>query len=618
MTDSADQHAFTMPKGGGGPMAMFFAPPPLSTILITRPSVPVYSFEPDACLSPAPDVMKTISDVDLDLWAREVLAAFDMLLSPPFAVPAALVDSKSGSSSLKSLLDRKGDLAAAIAARVTNVLSEPALDPVANKAIFTAASEAWRQHLLVLLQNAYAIDAIVQYAPDVTPLADGHANAPVSIPGLQRAYPAPPALRAQTFIPSGEAATSLAQAKKWTFRFTYGQAHTAQDYVGAVILLNVPKQSGLRSTTNDDGSDLFVLLARLVEVLPHLLELFTSELQAIDEATDPKSPAFVRAQNALSAFAMLTSGLDRAWTAWTPPPPPAHGGPGGDSPAFLAFSIREDSVPGPKDLPSLHVLRVTIECPASLPAGVPSAPALAFDGYQAACLERAAANGVQTAEWVYQKIDPLPGEALYLEWDAALKIGDRAVDLSGLDAIQYQNAWAGVSVVRNQHLVEGNPTRAPFVYRAPLVQFPEKLTPLLDSLTPIDVAAVPTGTPQDRALADHMEAFVNAFFEGSPSERQLTGLEVRYRYLLSSDQAPAVELPVQLLPPTEMATAGDPLVRTLASQVKAWYQATQPPTLGASFVFDLSAFSPLSNEPLPVVRVRALTLQLANVTDLAS
>ena len=87
--------------------------------------------------------------------------------------------------------------------------------------------------------------------------------------------------------------------------------------------------------------------------------------------------------------------------------------------------------------------------------------------------------------------------------------------------------------MRNLHLVENNLTRDPFVYRTPLVSSRNKLTPLLDSSTPIDVAAVPTGTPQNRTLADHIAAFVTTFYQGSPSQQQLTKLEVQYQCALS-------------------------------------------------------------------------------------
>ena len=118
-------------------------------------------------------------------------------------------------------------------------------------------------------------------------------------------------------------------------------------------------------------------------------------------------------------------------------------------------------MPGPKDAPTLKVLRVTIAYPTSLPDGIAGPPMLTFDGYQPVptrrrrrrpdeeprqrcaprsrdrCSGAAARHGVrsvQTGEWIYQKISPQPGDDAYLTWDAALRTDGRTVDLAGLDA----------------------------------------------------------------------------------------------------------------------------------------------------------------------------------------
>ena len=64
--------------------------------------------------------------------------------------------------------------------------------------------------------------------------------------------------------------------------------------------------------------------------------------------------------------------------------------------------------------------------------------------------------------------------------------------------------------------------------------------------------------------------------------------------VVADPKAITVSLPVRLLPPTPVATAGDPLTATLAQLIKEWYQATQPSVQSGAFTFDLSAFSSLS------------------------
>src|SRR5262249_24514792 len=148
--------------------AIFFAPAPLSTTLISRPDVTLYSFTPDGGLSPKPDIIQSFTGVDLDVWARTVLSAIDQILTPQYAIPSFLVDDKGATGYLKELLDTKFKLAGAIVEGVTNILCKPKLDPTTDKLNFAAAREKLRQQLLIRLENAYSIDAIVQYEMSVT------------------------------------------------------------------------------------------------------------------------------------------------------------------------------------------------------------------------------------------------------------------------------------------------------------------------------------------------------------------------------------------------------------------------------------------------------------------
>ncbi|HEU4389172.1 MAG TPA: hypothetical protein VFV34_15325, partial [Blastocatellia bacterium] len=142
--------------------AMFFALPPLSTRLISRPGIQLYSYTRDGGLT-GPDHSVNFSGIDLDEWASTTLNAIDTLLAPQFATPAFIVDQLGETTILQDVLDVKSRLAGAVAGKITNVLDDPPLDPARNKPNFDHATELLRQQLLIKLGNAYTIDAVVQY-----------------------------------------------------------------------------------------------------------------------------------------------------------------------------------------------------------------------------------------------------------------------------------------------------------------------------------------------------------------------------------------------------------------------------------------------------------------------
>jgi hypothetical protein len=80
---------------------------------------------------------------------------------------------------------------------------------------------------------------------------------------------------------------------------------------------------------------------------------------------------------------------------------------------------------------------------------------------------------------VYQFNNPNPSNNL-----------TRTLIFDGLDIMGTENAWGGIQLARNLILVEGEETNPLFVYQTPVVRFVNKVTPLIDSSTPVDVAQI--------------------------------------------------------------------------------------------------------------------------------
>jgi hypothetical protein len=155
---------------------VFYAPAPLSTELISKDKpIGCYTYTRETGLSPAPTAQKTFTGIDLDQWARILLGAIDLVLQPRYADPSFIVDWLGGTNYQAAILKAKYNLAGAIVTGVTNILTDPAMTPQNEPAAFADAREKLRQQLLILLGNAYDIDAVVQHPVTVSSGASGAA-----------------------------------------------------------------------------------------------------------------------------------------------------------------------------------------------------------------------------------------------------------------------------------------------------------------------------------------------------------------------------------------------------------------------------------------------------------
>lgn len=419
----------------------------------------------------------------------------------------------------------------------------------------------------------------------------------LEVPVVLRAYPTPPTLGEQASRSEADpenARTAVQTAADWAFLANYDQVHVAQDRIDASAEVNVP---GAAAGLNGDGEieDGFAALARLLAVLPQLQSIFEADLAAVTTQTPVSSPVLLRAGNALAAFTEL---VEQVALRWGELATAADLGaePQGET---ARFAVRER----PHASPDGEQLLIVVENE-RLPFGVP-VPAVEIPGYEAV-----ATNGGSR----YRKAAAGP----YLGWEEGRAIPARTIALAPLDARHVQNARLGLQITRNADLVEGNPTRAEFVYTTPLVRFPSVCTPLLDSADPIDVAAVATGTPRQATLAEHLEALFSTLLAGAEGSRRLK-LQASFRFPLDGEAAlPAVELPIRLGPAVELEIPGawEPggFVEAAAAALKQWLAETEVAADGA-LAFEISLFSSLAATTLPLLHLGNLELALANVTD---
>lgn len=160
---------------------IFYAPPPLSTQLITRTVEGLRQYEPGN-----PNVWKDISLVfsstDMDQWAANFLATVETIFSPQMA-SAVAVQSTASDELYDPFVDNKESLAGSISQKTEYIYDEaPGTgDP-------SSAKETWRQALLRTLENDYGFSALTQLKALVTLHGkiepDGDPNNPPELYGV--------------------------------------------------------------------------------------------------------------------------------------------------------------------------------------------------------------------------------------------------------------------------------------------------------------------------------------------------------------------------------------------------------------------------------------------------
>jgi hypothetical protein len=140
---------------------VFYAPPPLSTQLITRTVEGLRQYEPGN-----PNVWKDVSLVfsstDMDQWAANFLATVETIFSPQMA-SAVAVQSTAGNELYDPFVDNKESLAGSISQKTDYIYDE---EP--NTGNPASAKETWRQALLRTLENDYGFSALTQLKALVT------------------------------------------------------------------------------------------------------------------------------------------------------------------------------------------------------------------------------------------------------------------------------------------------------------------------------------------------------------------------------------------------------------------------------------------------------------------
>ncbi len=470
----------------------------------------------------------------------------------------------------------------------------------------------------------------------------------VDIPIVLRNYPTAPALTTQVCNPvqANNNITSevLEKASEWDYVYSFSRNSAAQDTIFSEVEFFIPASSSA-SLLKASGRDLFTDLAQFVAVWPAILQDFNNHLTKITINTAANDTTDLPiAYQALQAFVTITTNLSLAWKQYQfNYGTNGNGGSAGNGNRNLSyFSIKQEAESTSDNRLLLSVNTSLSQTDLDYFGVQPSelvtlenSPYVTINTYNTVPALDANNKTIPNSYW-FEVPDSNPVK--YLTLDEALSIPDRSINLDSLNVLEFQYAWGGVAVIRNEGLIDWNPTSKKFIYRTPLVRFTNKLIPLLSNEDLIDIAKIKNESGQTLPLAQQLSNFFQTFL--TLSNLQSGTVEMKLTATWNYPLVPggtlinlsAIQLPILLAPPFQFQipfdyvipqagcstnyTESDPLVCRLSNAIKMWYQQYKPVSNGAWIQFDLSAFSSLTENKLPLIDLQNIVLHCSNINDL--
>lgn len=444
------------------------------------------------------------------------------------------------------------------------------------------------------------------------------------VPLLLRSFPTMPALLAQQGQASDPLTENLAKLLNWNYTITYSEPlHFPQDKLTFTVNFNVQTNPLVELLAMRDA---FGPLAEFITVYPDVAQALTSTLAKIDATTTDKQ-VFDSAAVALQSFKEL---VDRIIVA-------ADGTYGqllAETSALrvsnavqpYTFDVQEGNV----TIAGVDALLISIS--PSAPAGI-GALTVKLDGYTTKAYSPKKPTGKKPA--TAPAADP--GYAYYfvdakgVPLSAALgqQQPQRTIELSDMNVLNRQDAETAVELRRNVELIKGMPSADAFVYRTGQIGFAGPLHPTITSSNSIDIStlgASPARPHNQVALAQHLANLLDALLDKNSQPTLSVQMNCSYDYPLGSGMS-TISLPVMMQPLTLVQvlpgsatppadTTRAQLVTDWATAMLTWFRNYLPSSQGASFQFNLTVFSNLTEQPLPLLRLTNLGLPVQYISNL--
>jgi hypothetical protein len=466
-----------------------------------------------------------------------------------------------------------------------------------SEEVYTASS--WLHFVVPLPPDPILVDAL---------------NSPVEIPIPLRTYPTPPSLLSQLALVAHEEGTMpelqrFQHVLEWNYVFTYEVNESSQDELELDVQFNLsPDQIAVGSRDFRDVPDHEKLFAALAEFTSNSSSLQSDLIEYVLPITPASDQAAVdKAEKTINAFNELVQAVANSWSGWAQPTKSLDANDTGFS--THKYQVTEEDVND--DLVVIITKINTTEADTNLPL-----PIMEIAGYQT--ISVVTDNTIRCS---FVTNDTAQEPLLYT---ARKDYPTRSIEFKELNIFQYQNAWSGVILIRNENLGFDIPTSRAFIYQTPIVRFSNNLVPVLTNNEEINIAALTTnGDTEQRTLSEILSIFFQDLFEGVASGSiQKINLAVGYEYSLRADEnGDVIHLPILFIPPYDFdvpvdwdANSQDTFVSRLSLALTTWKSNYDPSEQNARFVFDLAIYSNLNDSIQPILRLTRLFLDISNIT----
>lgn len=432
----------------------------------------------------------------------------------------------------------------------------------------------------------------------------------IQVPIVLRAFPTAPSMVNQ----SGEStvppnASNIAQLLNWNYNIVYSlQIHYPQDELDFTINFNVMDNSNAMLMKGIE--DAFPQLAEFITVAPSVYHVLETQLTKVTATTADSDPLLDTVSTALTSYTALMSQVVNA----------AQGN-------AMAMSHHNNRLFSTQVLPYVFYIQegsATVEEVQALiisvhglpPEGV-GQPLVNIEGYERHNYEQGC-----TGDFCYYYTQ----NGVVLPAALGQTIPERTVVIPAMNILARQDAATTTLIRRNAELVPGKPCSEPFIYTTGTVEFSNPYHPTTDCVTPVDISLInaPSGQHNFASLTTQLTNLFNALLMENSQDTLSFLMSSQYSYQLNTGLGevtlPVVMQPIQSIQVKPDASTGNKqladMINDWANSIELWYNTVNPDTTNAVLWFDLTIFSSLTQQPLPLVRLRALNLGIQYITGL--
>ncbi|GEM_PF-4740284 len=341
----------------------------------------------------------------------------------------------------------------------------------------------------------------------------------LDVPLLLRSYPTPPSLLGQAFSSdTPETVSVVSDLLEWDYAFTYTLVAAAQDEVSVQINYNATPPSNGLNTPPTPALPFEQALASFIHNYGAIQTDLLGNLPQVYFGMDTSNEAYTKASAALTAFASDVSAIATQWKAWTELEPAQN-----PTDGALVYTVKEKN--------KAKGLKMTVTSTgASVGTAVVTIPESPYQ------------PEMVSDSWTGYFKD---GNGNYLSYEDRNEYPQRTLNFKGLSLLNQQDAWAGVSIIRNSQLLgsTGPATNSDFVFCSPVVKARNVLTPMLEHKTAYNLTSLGVSGSD---ISAYLKALMEVFCTSPASfTKAYLRFQIDYRYTLINDaKAPEIILPI--------------------------------------------------------------------------